>query len=381
MIKRTLFSSLQKSLTSYPITAVIGPRQSGKTTLVKELKTYRYVSLENPDTRDFAQSDPKAFLEEYNNKVIFDEVQRVPELFSYLQGVVDGRPEMGQFILSGSQNFQLMERITQSLAGRVDILQLYPLDIQELKSSGQLPSTVSQSCTTGFYPAIYDRSLDPDRYYANYITTYVNRDVTELINIQNNSAFRRCLRICATRSAQLVNYNDMARDVGVSHTTLRNWLSILETSFIIYLLPPFYKNFSKRITKSPKLYFYDVGILCHLLRIKKNQLNPQHKYWGSIFENLIISEMIKKNAHQSLLRDFWFWRDTKGHEVDLLYEEGGAIYVHEIKASTTIKSAYFKNLVYFDKISEDTPIHKNLIYSGSKNQSRSQVKVVSWLNI
>jgi len=330
MIKRSIRSALDVSLKEYPISIVTGPRQSGKTTLLKSLSGYRYISLEDPDIRAFAMEDARGFLQEYDDQVIMDEIQNVPSLFSYLQGLVDSSDQMGQYILSGSQNFNLMEHVTQSLAGRADVLRLLPLDVHELGQAELLPTTAEQFCTLGAYPAIYDRQLDADRYYANYIRTYVNRDVTQLINIQDQSAFKRCLRICASRAGQLVNYNDMARDVGVSHTTIRNWLSILETSYILYFLPPYFNN-----------------------------------YWGHIFENMVVTEYHKIAAHRHEDRDYWFWRNSKGHEVDLCYQnDHSELHAVEIKASSTIKTEFFKGLNYFQNISGLDILGRTLVYNG-----------------
>lgn len=382
LIKRSISKSLNISLQEYPITILTGPRQSGKTTLLKSLSGYRYISLEDPDIRSFAETDARGFLEEYDQYVIMDEVQNVPSLFSYIQGIVDSRQEMGQYILSGSQNFNLMEHVTQSLAGRADVLRLLPLDIHELNSVDMLPTGADRYCTLGSYPAVYDRQLNADRYYANYIKTCVNRDVTQLINIQDQSAFKRCLRICASRAGQLINYNDMARDVGVSHTTMRNWLSILETSYIVYFLPPYFNNFGKRMIKSPKLYFYDTGLLCHLLGIRKSSIDFKHPYWGHIFENMIVTEYHKISAHRHEDREFWFWRDSKGHEVDLCHQDDrGQLHAIEIKASSTIKTEFFKGLNYFKKISGLDDLGRTLVYSGLQDQKRTEVMVKSWKSI
>ncbi len=382
MIKRSIRSALDVSLKEYPISIVTGPRQSGKTTLLKSLSGYRYISLEDPDIRAFAMEDARGFLQEYDDQVIMDEIQNVPSLFSYLQGLVDSSDQMGQYILSGSQNFNLMEHVTQSLAGRADVLRLLPLDVHELGQAELLPTTAEQFCTLGAYPAIYDRQLDADRYYANYIRTYVNRDVTQLINIQDQSAFKRCLRICASRAGQLVNYNDMARDVGVSHTTIRNWLSILETSYILYFLPPYFNNFGKRMIKSPKLYFYDTGLLCHLLGIRRFNLDPHHPNWGHIFENMVVTEYHKIAAHRHEDRDYWFWRNSKGHEVDLCYQnDHSELHAVEIKASSTIKTEFFKGLNYFQNISGLDILGRTLVYNGLQDQKRTDTRVRSWRNI
>jgi len=378
-IKRSILKSIKHELTKYPIIALTGPRQSGKTTLLKdELSDYTYISLENPDNREYAEKDTKGFLEEYDHKVILDEVQRVPKLFSYLQGIVDEKKVMGQYILSGSQNFNLMEQITQSLAGRVALFTLYPFDNSELKDAGLLIDDINKLMTTGFYPAIYDRSINPDRYYDDYIKTYINRDVTQLVNIQNQSTFKRFIKICATRAGSLINYARLAKDTGVSHSTARNWMTILETSYILYQLPPYYNNYSKRLTKSTKLYFYDSGLLCHLLNIRKGDLSPTNKHYGHIFENMVISEFVKQNAHQSQYRDYYFWRSSHGKEVDLLYEDNDGINVYEVKATTTISSRLFHGLEYFKKLAGNEVNEQTLIYGGKQNQNRTNYTVTGW---
>ena len=382
MIQRISHVQIRETLGQYPIIALTGPRQSGKTTLLKLMfNDFRYVNLETPDTRDFALKDPRGFLAEYNSKVIFDEVQRVPELFSYLQSLVDESRLMGQFVLSGSQNFHLMERITQSLAGRVVMFKLFPFEFHEMKSAGWLSDDIPEVFTKGFYPALFERKSDQDRYYANYIDTYVKRDVSQLINIQDNRTFNNFIKMCATRAGQLLNFNDLARDVGVSHSTIRNWLSILETSYIAFTLPPYYANFGKRIIKSSKLYFYDVGLLCHLLNIRKGDISPLNAMWGNIFENMVVSELVKQNYHSNLLRDYYFWRDSNGNEIDLLYMKGESLIIYEIKASKTIKEDMFKGLRYFNKITNSDVVEQYLIYGGDVPQKRTDLEVLPWSSV
>lgn len=381
MVKRQLIKVLKKYAKKYPILTLTGPRQSGKTTLLKSLfKEYRYVSLENQDNRQFALQDPNGFLEEYDKFVILDEVQQAPVLFSYIQTKVDEDAIMGQYILSGSQNFYLLENITQSLAGRTIILKLLPFDFSELKQADLLPKDYTESILKGFYPAIYDRNITPDVYYSNYIQTYVERDITTLRNVHNLRQFKDFLSICATRASQLLNINDMARDAGISHTTAKKWLSLLETSYILFLLPPYFNNFSKRIVKSPKLYFYDTGLLSYLLNIKSPTALKKQSLKGHLFENMIVSEYVKQNQHKNLLLDLYFWRDSKGHEIDLIFEDDKGFNAVEIKASTTIKYDFFKNLNYFKSISKDLEINETLIYAGLKDTKRNSIQVNSWIN-
>ena len=381
MVKRQLIKVLKKYAKKYPILTLTGPRQSGKTTLLKSLfKEYRYVSLENQDNRQFALQDPNGFLEEYDKFVILDEVQQAPVLFSYIQTKVDEDAIMGQYILSGSQNFYLLENITQSLAGRTIILKLLPFDFSELKQADLLPKDYTESILKGFYPAIYDRNITPDVYYSNYIQTYVERDITTLRNVHNLRQFKDFLSICATRASQLLNINDMARDAGISHTTAKKWISLLETSYILFLLPPYFNNFSKRIVKSPKLYFYDTGLLSYLLNIKSPTALKKQSLKGHLFENMIVSEYVKQNQHKNLLLDLYFWRDSKGHEIDLIFEDDKGFNAVEIKASTTIKYDFFKNLNYFKSISKDLEINETLIYAGLKDTKRNSIQINSWIN-
>ena len=382
MIQRTLHIDVLAQKSKYPVLAVTGARQSGKTTLMKEaFKDYTYLSLENPDIREYALQDTKGFLKEYNSFVIFDEAQRVPQLFSYLQDIVDRDKTMGRFILSGSQNFHLLHNITQSLSGRVALFTLFPFDIEEMKKVNILKENLSEQIFTGAYPAIYDRDIHPTRYFKDYFDTYIKRDITELKNIHDMNTFVRFIRICASRAGQLLNYNDLARDTGVSHTTCRQWLSLLEASYIIFMLPPFFNNYSKRIIKSPKLYFYDTGLLCYLLNYKENSLSPMERSWGHLFENFIVAEMQKQIAHKNLFRTLYFWRDSHGNEVDVLFIENGKINIFEIKASTTVSSTMFKSLDYFTKLADPNEVNRYLIYGGDTSQNRSNYAVLPWHTI
>lgn len=373
---------MQEVLSQYPLAALTGPRQSGKTSFLKSaFPHFRYINLELPDLRAYALKDMRGFLQEYNSHVIFDEAQRLPELFSYLQVLVDERKSMGQFILSGSQNFNLMENITQSLAGRIGILRLLPFDFTELKKAKWLPKSKEELMYKGCYPAVYDRNILPERYYADYVKTYLLRDISQLVNLQNTNNFKRFIKLCAARAGQLINFNDLARDAGVSHTTVRNWLSVLETSYVIFFLQPYYKNYSKRLIKSAKLYFYDVGLLSHLLQIRQGDLSPLHPSWGALFENMMVVEKIKQNEHLAQQRDFYFWRDSHGHEIDLLFEENTILHSIEIKATSTIKNDLFSELDFFEKITSPQMLSKSLIYGGEKSQKRTAYDVISWKNI
>ena len=381
-IPRQIASQIKAQQLKFPILALTGPRQSGKTTLLKELfHDYRYVTLENPDTRSFATEDPVGFLEKYDQKIIFDEVQRVPQLFSYLQGCVDESKIMGQFILSGSQNFHLINSITQTLAGRVALFKLLPLDFTELNGNKLLAESYTEAAVKGFYPAIFDRDIDPVVFYANYIQTYIEKDVTELLNIRDLKLFRTFLGLCAGRAGQLLNFSALANECDISHNTAKAWLSILESSYIIFLLQPYHQNFNKRLVKSPKLYFYDTGLLNHLLGIRNWNELEENRLKGHVFENMILAEYHKKNHHLYLHQDYYFWQDSNGHEVDLLMKRADGYSIFEIKATQTISSSLFKEMDRFESISSPATIDKTLIYGGSENEKRTRYNVLSWKNI
>jgi uncharacterized protein len=378
-ITRQVESSIRALLSKYPILAITGPRQSGKTTLLKNLfPDYRYVSLENTDERYFAEEDPNGFLGKYTAKVIIDEAQRVPALFSYLQTTVDESGMMGQYILSGSQNFHLLEQITQSLAGRVALFKLLPFDSQELDAAGLLSPDWKHMIVKGFYPAIYDRGLNPAIFYANYIQTYLDRDVSTLSNIHDLRLFRSFISLCAARVGQLLNLSNLARECGISQPTAKSWLSILESSYIIFLLPPYFENFSKRVIKTPKLYFYDPGLACFLLGLREVADLDEPALVGSLFENLVIAEMLKKNHHQYLLREYWFWRDAHGNEVDLLTKRGGRFDIFEIKSTQTILPKLLKGMDYFSDLAKGKVKSKTIIYGGQDAHDRSSFAVRTW---
>lgn len=377
---RNIYFAMHKMAGKYPILALTGPRQSGKTTMLKTMfSDYRYVNLENPDVRQYAENDPNGFLKEFDKYVIFDEVQRVPALFSYLQAIVDDSGIMGQFILSGSQNFHLMQNITQSLAGRVAIFKLFPFDNTELKSGGWFnQDDYLFNLTKGFYPAIYDRDIPSKTFYSNYVQTYIQRDVTELVNIRDLRSFQNFLGLCAARSGQLLNLNALANECGISQPTAKSWLSALENSYILFQLYPYHNNFSKRIVKTPKLYFYDSGLLCYLLKINNKEQLQTHSLKGSLFENMMISEYVKQMYHQNNLKDLWFWRDSAGHEVDFMIEDDNGFQIIEFKASMTVLSDMFKGLDYFEELSGWDNLSKSLVYAGDKAQNRTNAKVIPW---
>ena len=378
---RIIKKSMDIYLKKYPVLVLTGPRQSGKTTFLKnQFPDYTYVNLENLDFRRYAMNDPNAFLTEFQGKVILDEVQRVPELFSYIQTKVDQDRIMGQYILSGSQNFHLMRSITQSLAGRVALFKLLPFDQEEMHVAGWLNADYSVNLQRGFYPALYDRDIPSKVFYSNYLQTYVERDLSELIHVKDLKQFRNFIGLCAARAGQLLNLNSLANECGISQPTAKSWISVLETSYIVYQLQPLHSNFNKRITKSAKLYFYDTGLLCFLLKINDSASVKTSNYKGSLFENFIINEYLKQNYHNNLMHDFWFCRDAVGHEVDLIWQDSDKLNVVEIKASETIMPNLFNGLAYFDKLASAQIASKTLVHTGTFNQQRTVARVQSWNN-
>ena len=379
-IRRHLGTHLQELARFYPILSVSGPRQSGKTTLVRGVfPDYAYVNLERLDDRSAAEEDPRRFLDRHGDRgLIIDEAQKVPPLFSYLQALVDERGAMGQFVLTGSQNFLLMEQVSQSLAGRVAPLTLLPFSRQELGAGA--PASLDESLFKGGYPVLYDRGIDPPGYYPAYIQTYVERDVRSLRNIGDLGAFQRFLMACAGRVGQLLDLSGLGNDLGINYKTARAWISVLEASYIAFLLPPHHENFSKRLLKSPKLYFHDTGLLCSLLRLESAAQLATHHLRGAIFENWVISEIVKEHVNAGRRPDLYFWRDNTGNELDLLYERGGRRQVVEIKAGTTLGTDQFKGLRYYRKLATDLPVEQDyyLVYGGEERQDRAHGTVLGW---
>lgn len=381
-IERTLTNTLKKIINEFPVVALTGPRQSGKTTLVKHVfPDLKYVSLEDPDRREFAQTDPRGFLANCQNGVILDEVQRVPDLFSYIQGIVDAEKCPGQFILTGSQHFLLHEKISQSLAGRVAFLTLLPLSLEELYKAG-IPLTDENECMVkGFYPRLYDTSVNPHEWYANYLQTYVERDVRQIKNITDLSAFQRFVRLCAGRVGQLLNLSSLAHDCGITHNTARSWLSVLEASFILFFLEPHHKNFNKRLVKMPKLYFYDTGLASALLGINHASQLTTHPLRGNLFECLVVAELAKHQYHRGERPAYSFWRDKVGHEVDCVLEHGNAFIPIEIKSGRTITADSFKGLAYWNTLTNGNPRRAYVVYAGDEYQERSDGTALGWRTV
>jgi predicted AAA+ superfamily ATPase len=379
MIQRQLYTKASQLLEKFPIIAITGPRQSGKTTFSKQLRPeYSYVNLEDITNREFAKNDPKGFLNTYKNGAIIDEIQYVPELFSYLQVFTDERNQVGEYIITGSQNFLLMQQISQSLAGRVALFTLLPLSLKELKDSEYSFSNWESYAVSGSYPRKILFDIDGRDYYANYLSTYVERDVRLLKNITNLDLFQKFIFLVAGRVGQLFNQSSLGNELGVDNKTINSWMSLLETSYIAYRLYPYHSNFNKRIVKTPKVYFYDTGLLSFLLGIKSEQEMSQHFAKGSIFENLIITEFLKNAYNKGDTPIFYFWRDHANNEVDLLIENYPKIDIYEIKSSTTIKMDFFKGLNHFKGLHSSVNAH--LIYGGTENQKRTEVNVIGWIS-
>ncbi len=402
MIPRHLSSILKKHAKQYPVVTVTGPRQSGKTTLVKDIfRQHKYVTLEDPTLQSFFHSDPKGFLSQYQKqKIIFDEAQRIPELFSYLQSIVDENQIPGQFIITGSQNFLLLESISQTLAGRCAIHHLLPLSYAELnerkpfvfdfdlrkklllKRRGKFKtSDVFETLFTGFYPRIHDQKLDPQDWLKNYFQTYIERDIRSILNVGDLRLFQNFVHLCAGRTGQILNVSSLATDCGISHTTASRWLSLLESSFIIQIVHPYYNNFHKRVIKSPKLYFLDSGLLCFLLQIRNKDDLLIHHYRGQIFETFIFSEVYKNFTHNGKTPLLYFWRDSHGNEMDLLIEQGNKLVLIEIKSAQTITNDLAKNFKYWKSL-ENTPSFLSiLVYAGEESLLKEDIFFLSWRDL
>ena len=385
MLPRIASKTLLTLAKGYPVVALTGPRQSGKTTLAQlAFPDKAYASLEDPDQYEFAEDDPRGFLARFPDGAILDEVQRCPALFSWLQGVVDADERMGLFILTGSQQFGLLSGITQSLAGRVGRLQLLPFSLTEIANAGVSPDSLDELLFTGLYPPLYNRSVAPVHWYADYVATYIERDVRQMINVQDLSTFQRFLRLCAGRHGQLLNRSALANDCGISHNTAKAWLSVLEASYIIHLLQPHFRNFRKRIVKSPKLYFLDTGLAAWLLGIQNADQLATHSMRGALFEGWVIQELLKARFNQALVSNLYFWRDNTGNEIDVLLEKGEQLQPVEVKSGQTITRDYLAGLKKWnelaknDRASIDTAC---LVYGGAEAQQRTGIDIIPWREI
>lgn len=368
-------------LSKFPILLVTGPRQAGKTTLLREMfAEYQYVNLEFAANREFAATDPVGFLRQYTGKVILDEAQRVPELFSYLQVRADEDKKMGKYILSGSQNFLLADNVAQSLAGRVAIFKLLPLSHREMRE--HVPDLLADSPEAaifrGGYPALFERDIHPAAYFPSYIETYLERDVRSVTNVSDLGAFRNFLRLCAGRVGQTLNYQALATEAGISQPTLKNWLTILEAGFIAFQMQPYFENFSKRIVKSPKLYFYDTGLLCHLLDLNDAAQIDHYHAKGSLFENMVAAELMKNRYNVFRPASIYFWRDSNGNEVDFLIREGGDVHLVEAKFSFTPTAQFFKGIQFVRSAAPQLKGRNMVLFAGDDTQIRSEAEVLSW---
>ncbi|KKP22567.1 MAG: hypothetical protein SZ59_C0005G0032 [candidate division TM6 bacterium GW2011_GWF2_28_16] len=384
MLKRDLEKEIKLSAKMFPVIAILGPRQSGKTTLAQYcFKKYNYVSLEDLDQRKFAHEDPRLFLEKKINKygIILDEIQFAPDLLSYIKTYVDKSKKQGEIIITGSQNFLLNESISQSLAGRVAIMTLLPLSIKEFKRNKILPKNVESILISGSYPKIADKKVTAEKWYPSYVKTYIERDVRSLKNIGDVTTFQHFLKLCAGRVGQVLNLSSLSNDCGIDVKTAKSWLSILEQCYILFLLQPYYKNFSKRLIKSPKLYFYDSGLLCHLLGVEDEEHLMGHSSRGNIFESFVISEIIKSFYNRDKVPNIYFWRDSAGNEIDCLIEKGQKLIPIEIKAGKTINSSFFDNLQSWCELTKIDPKNSYLVYAGNESQTRSISNIVAWSDL
>ncbi len=379
MIKRQITSQINRLKKGFPVIAVTGPRQSGKTTLIKNIfPKYTYFNLENPETLNMVENDPAGFINTNNHKIIIDEVQKVPQLLSYIQSTVDEQKTMGNFIISGSENLLLSQKINQSLAGRAAYINLLPLSNQEL-SQNKLPTkNLHQQIFTGFYPAIYDRKIDPIDYYNQYIATYVERDLKQISQINNLSQFRNFLSLLAGRIGQLVNLSSLANDIGVAVNTIENWISILEASYLAFRLQPYYKNFGKRHIKSPKIYFTDVGLACRLLTLTKPLDLKSHFLIGGLFENLVITEIKKYIINNSKSSTLYFYRDSNHNEIDLIIDTGNTQIPVEIKSSGTFSSQFTSNLKFWQKNSIGAEQKGFIVYTGKQSLVGNHTQLLGW---
>jgi len=378
MISRTIESYVCRCFSVYPVVTITGPRQSGKTTLAKSCFSHLpYVNLESLENRQFATEDPVAFMRKYSNGAIIDEIQNVPELTSYIQVAVDDKKQNGLFVLTGSRQFSLMEKVSQSLAGRTAIVTLLPFSLEEISEGyPNLKNETDELIFNGFYPRLYDQHIEPVMGLSDYIATYIEKDLRQLSQIQNLGLFQKFLKLCAGRTGQILNASGLAEDTGINHKTAIEWISLLESSYILFRLPPYFANISKRLIKSPKLYFYDTGLAANLLGIENHKQIETHPLRGALFENLVISEILKYRLNGGKKSNLSYFRDAKGHEVDLLYQMADKIIPIEIKSSATIRTDFFKGINYFDK--HILPSDKKIIvYDGERDEKRSNNTIVT----
>ncbi len=383
MIQRNLLNEVQKAADSFAVVTLTGPRQSGKSTLCKMVfKHHDYVNLEAPDIRRFAMNDPRGFLSQYPNGAILDEIQRCPELPSYLQVLVDRDRQKGKWILTGSQNLSLLESVSQSLAGRTAVLHLLPLTYPEICRFNAYPKEIDALMLTGGYPAIYDQKIDPSQWLRAYVGTYIDRDARNITRITDLVTFQRFVELCAGRTGQMLNLSSLAADAGISQPTAKAWLGVLETSFLVFRLVPFISNMRKRLVKMPKLFFYDTGLVCWLLGIRSADQLRNHPLRGAIFETWIVSEIIKHRTNQGHERGVYFYRDRQGREIDLIIEEPNALHAIEIKSGQTIgDDTLQKSLRCGELLGPQGRTRTTIIYGGNAQQQVKDMLIVPWNKI
>lgn len=377
IIERTLKKELLEAAEEYPVVTILGPRQSGKTTLVRATfpgKSYR--SLESPDVRQRALGDPRSFLNELAGGAILDEIQRVPELLSYIQGIVDNSSDTGQFILTGSHQPMLHQAVSQSLAGRTAILNLMQFSLKEL-TFYKKEWNAFELCCMGFFPGLHDKNLSPGRFFSSYIQTYVERDVRSLMNIKNITNFHSFLRLLAGRVGQLINLSNISNDTGVSSTTVRSWIDILKASFMVIELSSYHENIRKRVVRSPKIYFTDTGLLCYLLGIDNSAQLKRDPLRGNIYENLVIMEVLKTRLNTGQRPDLYFYRDSNGKEVDLLIPDGRSIQPIEIKSSSTFTPDFIKGISSLRKVLGNRCNDGIVFYNGEEEFSFESTKITN----
>jgi len=378
MIPRKAETTLERLARGFAIVAITGPRQSGKTTLARATFPNKpYVSLENPELREFAQTDPKRFLARFGDGAILDEVQRCPELLSWLQQWVDERARMGDFVLTGSAQFDLMAGITQSLAGRVGQVELLPLSAAEL-GAAMLPDQLNDLLLKGGYPALYDRPLAADDWFPNYVASYLERDVRQLLAVRDLTLFQRFVRMCAARSGQLLNLAGLGVDCGISAVTARHWLSVLDASYITMRLPPYHRNFGKRLVKTPKLYFLDTGLMAWLLGIRDADTLSTHASRGALFETWVVAELVKRRFNSGRSAELFFWRDNLGHEIDIVHETPQGLQAIEIKSGSTFAGDWPQALRKWTALADQALVQPQIIYGGDGHYQREGCDVMGW---